>query len=325
MNEDIKNVIFNKIKEYNRIIISRHTRPDGDAVGSTEGLREIICATYPEKEVYLVTEDTAEYLSFLNPHNDTVADELYADALVIVLDTASIERVSNGKVLLGKELIRIDHHINITPYGDYSWVEEERSSLCEMITDFYNTYKNELVINKASATYLYTGMVTDTGRFKYRSVSGETLRLAALLLDCGIDTDVIYANLSLEDESAHEFYAYAYKQMKISENGVISIFLSEKTQAKYGLSKEDASNVISLMDTVKNCIVWIAFIEYGNTIRVRLRSRFVTVSELGEKYGGGGHACAAGAVLTNRNQIKALLSDADNMVKEYKANNKGWL
>ena len=189
MHLEIMKTILQKIKEYNRICIFRHFRPDGDAVGSTKGLQEILRLTYPEKEVYLVNDDFAKYMEFLGPEDEPIADELFAEALGIVIDTATLSRISSPKYSLCKELIKIDHHIDNNPYGDYSWVEEKCSSACEMIVKFYDTFRDELKINSQAATYLYTGMVTDSSRFRYDGVNGDTLRNAAILLDLGIQTD----------------------------------------------------------------------------------------------------------------------------------------
>ena len=79
------------------------------------------------------------------------------------------------------------------------------------------------------------------------------------------------------------------------------------------------------MDSIKGSLIWIAFIETDKDIRVRLRSRFVTISDLAEKYRGGGHACAAGATLYSKKEMKELLREADALIKEYKENNEGWL
>ena len=198
MNIESMRAILNKIKEYDRIIIFRHKRPDGDAVGSTKGLREILRLTYPEKEVLLINNDYADYVAFLGSEDGQIEDEKYKEALGIVIDTGTAERISNPKYALCKELVKIDHHIDIAPYGDYMWVEEEKSSACEMIAEFYYTFRDELKINKEAATYIYTGMVTDSGRFRFRSVSGDTMRYAGVMLDVGIDTDIIYANLYLD-------------------------------------------------------------------------------------------------------------------------------
>ena len=321
-----KQYILNKIKEYDKIFIFRHFRPDGDAVGSTKGLCEILRLTFPNKEIRLQNADFSDYLEFLGGEDELVPDESYADALALVCDTGTESRVSNQKFKLCREIIKIDHHIPIENYGDYQWVEEERSSCCEMIVDFYNTFRDELKINEAAATYLYTGMVTDSGRFRFRDVSGETMRLAGTMLEVGIDTDVIYANLYLKDFESFKFEAYAHKKMQITPNGVASLFVNKSMQKKFSLTSEQASASVSLMDSIKGSLIWIAFIESKDgDIRVRLRSRFVKISDLAEKYGGGGHACAAGATVHSKAEMKKLLMEADALLRDYKSNNEGWL
>jgi phosphoesterase RecJ-like protein len=95
---------------------------------------------------------------------------------------------------------------------------------------------------------------------------------------------------------------------------------------KFSLSNEDASAAVSYMDSIKGALIWLAFIDNGDgSIRVRLRSRFITVSELAERYRGGGHACAAGATVYSKAEMKQLIAEADAMLKEYKEKNEGWL
>lgn len=327
-NLEIKKTILNKIKEYDRILLFRHFRPDGDAVGSTKGLAAIIKATWPEKEVLHVNEDFAKYLEFMGPENDPVPEEKFADALGIILDTGEIGRASSKKHSLCKEIIKIDHHIDRDPYGDYSWVEEHRSAASELIVDFYDTFKEELVMTKEAATYLYTGIVTDSGRFRFREVSGETLRLAGLLLDFGIDTETLYANLYLDDFSQLKFKAYVYEAMKMTENGVAYLYVDKAMQEQFHLSQEDSSASVSYMESIKGCLCWIAFIENGDaegSIRVRLRSRFAPINHIAEQFRGGGHACASGATVYNMEELQQLVNTCDAYIKEYKETHEGWL
>ncbi len=326
-NIEVKQAILDKIKEYDRIIITRHFRPDGDAIGSTKGLARILKLTYPEKEILVLNEDYSQYLAFLGGEDKPIPDEDYASALVIVCDTATPNRISNKKYHLGKEIVKIDHHIvGDNQYGDINWVEEERSSLCEMIVDFYQTFASELKIDAEAATYLFTGMVTDSGRFKYSAVDGETMRRAGALLDVGVNTEWVYANLNLEEFDILKFEAYVYKKMKITQNGVAYIYVDKKMQKKFGLTNEQASNTISYLDTIKGAIAWIAFIDNKDgSIRVRLRSRFMTINELAEQYRGGGHDRACGATLLNKKEIKEMLAKADDMVRDFKSTHTDWL
>ena len=325
MNQQMQ-VIFEKIKEYDRIVIFRHKRPDGDAVGSTLGLRGILRLTYPTKEIIVNNTDYSDYVGFLGTEDEAKPDEFYAEALGIVIDTATADRVSNPRFDLCKELCKIDHHIPKETYGDYQWVEEHRSSACEMIAAFYAAFKDELKIDVESATLIYAGMVTDSGRFRFRSVSGETMRLAGMLLDEGVDTDHLYAHLYMKDFNSLKLQAYVYDRMKMSEHGVAYIYITQATQKKFDLTFEQACAAVGYMDSIKDSLIWIAFIESDDgSIRVRLRSRFVTINEVAEKYGGGGHDCASGATVHSRKEMKALIADADARLADYKENNEGWL
>ena len=325
MKDEMKKIL-DKIEEYDKIILFRHFRPDGDAIGSTKGLREILRLSYPDKTILLINNDQSDYLAFLGGEDEPIEDEAYSDALGIVLDTATPDRISNKKYELCRELVKFDHHINVNPYGDYIWVEEEKSSTCEMVVEFYLAFRDRLKINSAAATYLYTGMVTDSGRFRFRSVSGDTMRCAGALLDVGIDTDILYAHLYLQDFSDLKFKAEVYKKMKITENGVAYFYVTEAMQKKMNLSSEQASAAVSYLDSIKGSLIWIAFIENGDgSTRVRLRSRFVTINKLAEKYRGGGHDCASGATVYNRKEANALIREADALLKEYKETNDNWL
>lgn len=328
MNTEVMQKILQKIKEYDRIVITRHFRPDGDAVGSTKGLWRILQLSFPEKEILLINEDQSEYLRFLGGESQPIEEEKYADALGIILDTGTIDRVSNKKITLCKEIIKIDHHIDHNPYGDIAWVEDFRSSVCEMVARFYEAFASELKIDAEAATYLYAGLVTDSGRFRFNSVSGDTMRLAGLLLDQGIDTDVLFANLYLKEFDLLKFEAYVYDKMCLTENGVAYIYVDREMQEKFNLTQEDASSAVGYMDTIRGALCWIAFIEAPGeekTIRVRLRSRFVTINTIAENHHGGGHACASGATVYSEDEMRQLIAEADAKVKEYKETHEGWL
>ena len=318
--------ILEAIKEYKNIAIFRHKRPDGDAVGSTKGLCEILRLTYPEKDVRLLNCDYAEYVGFLGGEDSEADDEFYKNALGIVIDTGTSDRISNPQYKLCPKLVKIDHHINVEPYGDIVWVEEHRSSASEMIAELYHSFSDEWKINVTAATCIYTGMVTDSGRFRFSSVSGDTMRLAGMLLDIGVDTDVLFARLYMKGFNTFKFQSYVYKKMKITESGVAYLYVDKGMQKKFALSSEEASACVSYMDSIKDSLIWIAFIEGSDkTVRVRLRSRFVTVNEIAQRYHGGGHACASGATVYSKKEMKALIAEADKALKEYKETHEGWL
>jgi len=335
MNREIMAQILDKLRAYDRILLFRHVRVDGDCVGATKGMKDIIRATWPRKEVLIIDDERSEYLAFLGA--DDVSDDdmpggytryedaLYEDALGVVIDVASPERISNPKYALCKELIKIDHHIDRDKYGDVSWVEEERSSACEMIAAFYEAFRDELKITPFGATCIYTGMVTDSGRFMYEGVKGDTMRLAGLMLDQGVDTERLYAHLYLKEFETLKFTSWVYEHMQITRNGAAYIFVDDAVCRRYHLNHEAASNAVSMLSGIKGCLCWMAFIETPDSIRVRLRSRFMAINELAENYNGGGHACASGATVYSREEMNQLIRDADEMVRKYKESNDGWL
>lgn len=327
MNLSVVREVLETIKNYDRIILFRHFRPDGDAIGSTKGLQRILQLSFPEKEVILQNCDRSKQLSFLGDEEELRGDDFYADALGIVIDTATTARISNQKFSLCKKLVKIDHHIEVEAYGDINWVEDGCSSACEMIAAFYDVMRDELKMDTEAATYLYAGLVTDSGRFRFRSVSGDTMRIAGMLLDYGVDTDILYANLYMKEFDEFKFQGYVLNHIKITENGVAYIYIDKAIMAEYGLSYEQASECTNYMDSIKNSLIWIAFLDSdsGDDIRVRLRSRFVTINKLAEKYEGGGHACASGATVHSQEQMKVLIAEADHLLGVYKRENQGWL
>ena len=322
----VKEVILNKIKEYDSIVIGRHFRPDGDAVGSTMGLGRIISLTFPEKKVYLSNNDKSDYMAFLGDTSESVSEEIIKNSLVIIIDTATEDRVSDNRILNGKEIVKIDHHIEAEPYGDVSWVEDWRSSSCEMIASFYEEFSSVLKIDDIAATAIYAGMVTDSGRFRFSSTSSETLRLASIMVGKGVDIERLQANLDLNSYNFYKYQAYVFSKIEMTENGVSWLYVDQEMQKKWNLSREDASESVGFMSGIKGSICWIAFIENSDgSIRVRLRSRFMTVNKIAEKYHGGGHDRASGATCYSREEMMALIEDADKATKEFKESGEYWI
>ena len=312
--------ILEKIKEYNRIIIHHHIRPDGDCIGSQMGLKHLLKATYPEKEIYAVGGDLLEYLNYIAEH-DEVSDELYKDALVIVVDTSKKDRIFDERYSTGAYLIKIDHHDDSEEFGDIQYVNEKCSACSAIITEFYLANKDELILTDKAAKALYFGITTDTGRFRYRGVDGNILRSAASLVDSGIDIEDIYTNLYTDEIVNLKLRGYVYKNFKVTENGVLYIYFSNRMMKKFGVTRDTAGNLVNSLDSVKGSLIWVAFIEQENKdIRVRIRSRFVEINDVARNYRGGGHLNASGATLKSKKELKPLLNELDKKLKDYKDN-----
>lgn len=306
--------ILNKIKTYDTIIIHGHKRPDGDCYGAQFGLKDIISASFPNKNVYVVG-DTSDFVDFVGKV-DQISDNTYQNALAIVVDTAVRDRISDERYISAKEVIKIDHHIPVDDYGDIIWVDTNFPSCAQMITYFYYKFKDELKLTEKGAIALYTGIVTDTGRFRYRGVSQLTHQLAGLLIEKGVDVEYIDQMLTSETIEMMALKGFAYNNFKTA-NGFIYLKVTRDVIEKYQVTDEQAASMVSLIGGIKGYPVWALFIEYPGEIRIRLRSSGPNVDLLANKYGGGGHAKAAGAKLDTWDDLNQFIKDVEDLVKIY--------
>lgn len=306
--------ILNKIKSYDTIIIHGHKRPDGDCYGAQFGLKNIIKESFPQKKVYVVGE-TSDFVDFVGKM-DTITDDTYQGALSIVVDTAVKDRISDQRYTLGKEVIKIDHHIPVDQYGDLIWVDTTFPSCAQMITYFYYKFRQELKLTQEGAIALYTGIVTDTGRFRFRGVSQLTHQLAGLLIDKGVDVEYIDNKLSKETLEMIALKGYVYSNF-VTTKGFVYLKMTRDVIEKYQVTDEQAASMVGLIGGIDGFPVWALFIEYPNEIRIRLRSSGPTIDQLANKYGGGGHAKAAGAKLENWNELPQFIKDVEEVVAAY--------
>jgi phosphoesterase RecJ-like protein len=314
----IQDQILEKIKAYQKIIIHIHKRPDGDCYGAGFGMKNIIKETWPEKEVYLVGE-TADYVAFVGTP-DLLEDNQFNGALSIVVDTASEDRVSDPRYKLSDYVIKIDHHIPVNDYGDLMLVDTTRPASAQIVLEFFLKYQDELKMNMDGARALYTGIVTDTGRFRFRSVNSDTFRSVAYLLDYGLDFVDVLNQLSVKSENLLKLQGYVLLNFKKTENGVAYIKMTNDLVEKFDVSLEEATSLVNELSTLEDCPVWMLFAEYEEGfVRARMRSKGPHINELANQYDGGGHALACGANLGTWDRTDDLLKDADALVKVYKA------
>lgn len=304
--ESIKNLIH----EYNSIIIIAHIRPDGDCVGSTQGLAHAIRHRYPTKRVFVRFENT-EYLSFLGMSDD-ITDEVFIESLVISLDTATQERIYDQRYSNGKALIRIDHHPHVDFFGDIDYVDTTSPSTCNIITRLLGEWGWEIPV--ASAHALYTGITTDTGRFRYRGVNEQTLHQAATLLQSGVDPIEIYDNLYKKELNQLHFLGTFLSKIQTAK-GVIYVVLSKEDIAASGLPEDTVANYISQLSDIEGYPIWMLIYQTNEgQWRGRLRSSGIVINEVASTYQGGGHPQASGVMLTGPDQVPALLADLERLM-----------
>lgn len=308
--------ILKKIKEYDTIIIHGHERPDGDCLGSQFGLKDIIKTTFPNKNVYAVGGN-AEYVAFLG-NTDVIEDDVFKGALSIIVDTANLDRIDDKRYTLSEYVIKIDHHINVESYGDYEYVDSTAPACAQIITEFYKTF-NKLKMTKVGAISLYTGILTDTGSFKYDNVSRKTHELTGLLLDNGVVPSIINSYLSNDTFETLKLKGYVLANFKVSKHGFAYIEMNREIIEKYHVTDEQAASLVNCIGTLDKCPVWALIIEYNDgKIKVRLRSKGPIINEFAAKYNGGGHPKASGATLNSWDELPQFVSDVDDLLKEYK-------
>ncbi len=317
MNKEKLREIKEAIEEFNRIIIFPHGRPDGDCIGTSFGLKNIINETWPNKEVY-VSGESSLFTGFIGTP-ELVADELLEDALAISVDTANSNRIADQRFKECKKLIKIDHHIPVENFGDIDYVDTSRPAAALIILDFYLAFKEELKMSVDGAKALFFGILTDTGRFKYSGVDGDTFRNVASLYDIGLDTNEIYIYLDQKTEEQTRFRGFLLQNYKKTKNGVAYFKVLPEYLEEFGVTLDEASSLVNDLGVFKDCPVWLLFAEYEEKIvRARMRSRGIAINELANKFDGGGHKNACGANLGTWERAEELIEACDLLVKEYK-------
>jgi len=314
----VQEEILTTIKAFDRIIIHRHQRPDPDALGSQVGLAEILRASFPKKEIYQVggPVEGLDYLALMQ----TIPDDLYKGALVIVTDTANAPRVSDQRYDQGAKLIKIDHHPNDEPYGELVWVNTKASSCSEMIVSFWQMFQNELTMTQEAARLLYAGIVGDTGRFLYPATTATTLRLAAELLDYGFDAPKINRQLDQVSRSVARLSGYVYENIEIGEIGAGKVILSQELQQRFGVVDSETSAVVSLPGKIDEVMAWAIFVEQPEGYsRVRMRSKGPAINEIAKRHHGGGHPLASGANAKDLEEVAVIYQEIQAAIKEFQA------
>ena len=305
--------IIEAIKNANTVIIHRHERPDGDAIGCQIGLKEIIKDNFPNIEVYAVGDDAKNY-SFMIPEGfDTIADEKYSEALAIVLDCGSAKLISDTRYAKAKDTARIDHHIFCEKICNNEVIDTSYESCCGMIADM--AVSNGLIINSKAATALYTGMVTDSGRFRYDSTSPRTLALASKLLESKVDFSEIFRNLYADTYENKKLKATFLLKVKFTDNNVAYIYTDKSELASLKIDTFTASRgMVNTMSDIKGVEIWVNFTETDDGVFCEIRSSVYNINPIAVKYGGGGHAKASGCTLKSRDEAMMLLADLNDMI-----------
>ncbi|MBQ3444707.1 MAG: bifunctional oligoribonuclease/PAP phosphatase NrnA [Selenomonadaceae bacterium] len=296
-----------RLQAANRILITAHVQPDGDAIGSTLATMQILRAMGKTAEIFI--DDSVRRNLQALPHFEQIrrpADGEHFDAdLLLVLDT-SPDRIGNVRKLTDAPLLNVDHHVTNIGDGYALYVETKAAATCEII--FKLARELGEAITPAIATCLYTGIATDTGFFQFSNTRADTLAIASELITCGVSPHFISEQMEKKTLAEVIGLRDALNTLKIYYgNKVAGMTLDYATVSKFD-STEGIIDEIRVIDTVD--VAFLISERAPNVCRVSMRSKDVDVAKIAARLGGGGHIRAAGCTL------KTTLKDAEKILVE---------
>lgn len=305
--------ILDTINDFNTIIIHRHVRPDPDAIGSQGALKEMLQASFPNKQIYAVGEEDPN-LDFLVDMDD-VGDDMFKQALVIVCDTANTARISDDRYDTGAKLIKIDHHPNHDEYGDIVWVDTEASSTSEMVYQLFLHGKEQgLQMNQEAARLIYAGIIGDTGRFMFANTTNQTFRYAADLIEFDFNRQDLYDELYKISPHAARLRGYILENYKFYAQGIATVCLTKDVLSKHEVTSQEAGKLVGTLADIAGIRIWALFIEEDEKIRASIRSKGPIINEVAATYRGGGHPLAAGASPVTWEETESLTADLQKLL-----------
>ena len=308
--------IINAVKEHNVVILHRHSFPDGDAMGAQIGLCEIIRENFPGKTVFTVGDPAGRYSFLDGAEMDEIGDETYKEALAVVLDSATAELVSDKRFSLAKKSARIDHHIYCETFTDIEIVDTSFESCCGMIAELAR--EAGLRLNKKAAEAIFTGMVTDSGRFRYDSTNARTFALASFLMEAQPDIAKLYAKLYATDLDAVKRKAvFIEKITRYKDSPVSYIYTTSEELAALGVDSvfSISRGMVNVMSDIRGIDIWVNFTESDGKVLRELRSAKYNINPGAVKYGGGGHQKASGADVRDFAQAMEMLEDLKKLTE----------
>ena len=296
-------VLEQMLEQTGSVVILGHVRPDGDCLGSTLGLYHYIQTNYPAIRAAVYLEESSPKFGYLAGY-DAILHETDEERyeLCICLDCGDEERLGSFGVFLANasKSLCLDHHITNTRFCEVNLVSENASSTCEVLFEQLDEEK----IDKAAAECLYTGLIHDTGVFKYSCTSARTMEIAGKLMAKGIDFGSIIDN---------SFYKKTYVQNQILGRALLEsitfldgkcIFsaLRQSEMEFYGVNGKDMDGIIDQLRLTEGVEVAIFMYQTGpQEFKVSLRSQnAVDVSRIASYFGGGGHVREEGCTMSGR-------------------------
>ena len=310
--------ILKAIKRYDRIAIFRHSMPDFDALGSQMGLATWLKDNFPNKEIHVLGDNHVTFTPRLYPEMDRLSEEWFKESfLAIILDTANKSRISDPRWKKAKFKIKIDHHPEVEKYGKVQIVRTDACAAAEILTDILLSFKGDYVLSKEAASYLYSGLAGDSGRFQYSSTSEESFITASYLLAAGIDLSDVYNRMYQKKIDDLKVTAYILNNFSVSEHGIAYYVLPDNIQKELNITTERGKENVNLFSNIEGINAWCSITEDVKDCcwRVSIRSKKVAINGVAAKWEGGGHAQASGAKINKLADLPAFIDDLDQLFR----------
>lgn len=312
--------LVNTIKKYDRIAVFSHKTPDPDALGSEYGMYYWLKDNFGDKDIKVFGEDHQFYTPALYPFLDKADDAWFEKPfLAIVVDLGNMARCSEPRAEKAAFTVKIDHHPNVEPYGQLMLVDDNAVAVSEMLAIMFLSLSDEYKFTKESGKMLFSGIVGDSGRFKYATTTAATFAVVEQILELGVDmNEDVYSKLYSGD--LEDLYAkrYILDQFKITDNGFAYYVLDAEAQKSINITPERGKENVNIFSGIQGIKAWAAITEDVDEKRwrVSLRSAGKPINELAAKWRGGGHPQASGASLFSRDEIELFVNDIDQYLKE---------
>ena len=289
--------IADKILAAKSVAILTHVNEDPDTLGSCFAFKKMMVKLGKKATIY-VNGKIERRLSFMGDDYIIYDESMKAEHdLCACLDCGDLFRIGARKAIFDAApvTINIDHHFTNTNFADANLVDGNASSTAEILTELFE-YMN-LEIDDAIATDLFTAICSDTGSFKYSSVSPKTMRMTAKLLEHNIDhAEIARLLFDTESLSAARFKAEITGKIKSYADGKITLVTAdERDGEKYGIAPEDIPNLVDIPRGIEGTEIAVCIKKTSSGYRVNLRSNGeANVADVAAAIGGGGHRKAAG-------------------------------
>lgn len=315
------NNIISEIKVSNNIVLLCHNNPDGDAIGSTIAMYNLLKKL--GKEVDIVIDTLPKKFNFLNEYNIIKKDSTKKYTTAVVLDTASKERINSSHILEDVEkILVIDHHQSNTKYGDINLIEAF-PACCQVVYTLIK--KMGIAIDKDLALPLAVGLLTDTGGFAHQDVLPSTFAMAEELSKIINISEVYRKVLNTITINQFNIKNKALQEIEFYHNNALAVLtITEEDMKHYGVDEDECSILASLTLEIEITEVSMFLRKYKDKTRISLRSKNINASEILSPFGGGGHINAAGITTTvPYNEIKKeLIKEVGKKINEWNTNNK---